>query len=660
MWFTAKTIGKPAPGLATADSSAKNERWHLGPSPGGASGEGDVDFEKELASLGFRRDDASPPMSKDALHGKLMSWSSLEDIDESQIMVSEQDLSNPEFLDQLDAFQSETSDKSAIHEGVRSVDKKDEEIQTLKAEAIRLKREGRQAEALVKYRQAKAIEEEDAILERRVETVRTLARSHQVEVENAPTESVGLLPDSTLDAIVETSTPEVGDGDIDVQDEPRGSAEEARRMAVLLRKQGRVDEALMWLRYAKTKEAPSSSSSQPNSSPGITLEAKMAYQSLEANLRKAMQLSLEEAKRLRVCQPAEAASMMRRYKGYESSLNALASHQSSAHPPPCPAFHWKTVKREVPLQIQQDLGEDSVEITIEKMSNASQLLSQHIGLHVSIHYDLSIPLDNPVKGVTPKVRINKENVNNLVVHYSARYEVPRKKSYAKTLSRKRMRFEIVLHRGFLLKDDVLAIVTLSLQDLVKNHSCGSDELPLCNASGRALGGCLSTQVRIRYPYDGAKTQVIEESILEVEPWAPSKMVEASEALQTPSNNDRFAILNKLEREDPLNVELYLSNDALEKEIERVDAEISKGTDEGLKLDLDLRRSLLQVKLSLLVRRVQNEELSVADYLSQLRERIERDKVLALFCSTGGRRAEALLVMRRVLVMEEEVKGAAEL
>ena len=73
----------------------------------------------------------------------------------------------------------------------------------------------------------------------------------------------------------------------------------------------------------------------------------------------------------------------------------------------------------------------------------------------------------------------------------------------------------------------------------------------------------------------------------------------------------------------------------------------------------IRCDILKVKLAVLVGRVQREEISLDDYISSLQVAVERDKLLAHYCSLSGRNEEALLVMRRVLTMEKEIASASE-
>ncbi|TFJ82506.1 hypothetical protein NSK_006184 [Nannochloropsis salina CCMP1776] len=57
-----------------------------------------------------------------------------------------------------------------------------------------------------------------------------------------------------------------------------------------------------------------------------------------------------------------------------------------------------------------------------------------------------------------------------------------------------------------------------------------------------------------------------------------------------------------------------------------------------------------------VLRVQREEITIDQYVSTLVERVKRDKLLALYCSHQQKRVLAFRVLRRVKIMEEELRG----
>ena len=96
--------------------------------------------------------------------------------------------------------------------------------------------------------------------------------------------------------------------------------------------------------------------------------------------------------------------------------------------------------------------------------------------------------------------------------------------------------------------------------------------------------------------------------------------------------------------------------------------------------MQLRLQMLQSKMQILLYNVQNEILSLDDYLNILRERIKRDQVLAIYLKqstskdnnnsssssngnssngNGNNMQDALRVMKRVKIMQKEVHDAEE-
>ena len=113
---------------------------------------------------------------------------------------------------------------------------------------------------------------------------------------------------------------------------------------------------------------------------------------------------------------------------------------------------------------------------------------------------------------------------------------------------------------------------------------------------------------------------------------------SSTAAPSAASSAQFAILTEKEKSDPLSVELLESNDVLESAIEAVQKEMAallevkkrSEEQEDLLLSLQCRLPVLQSKLIFLVDRVQSEKLTLPDYLEMIKDRLQRDKVLAVY------------------------------
>lgn len=113
---------------------------------------------------------------------------------------------------------------------------------------------------------------------------------------------------------------------------------------------------------------------------------------------------------------------------------------------------------------------------------------------------------------------------------------------------------------------------------------------------------------------------------------------SSTAAPSAAASAQFAILTEKEKSDPFSVELLESNDVLESAIEAVQKEMAallevkkrSEEQEDLLLSLQCRLPVLQSKLIFLVDRVQSEKLTLPDYLEMIKDRLQRDKVLAVY------------------------------
>jgi hypothetical protein len=156
------------------------------------------------------------------------------------------------------------------------------------------------------------------------------------------------------------------------------------------------------------------------------------YKALEKHLEGSKQECLEQAKQLRESFPSEAANKMRLYKRYEEELKRVLEYCNALPTPPqCPTFSWSTRKVEVPSEVNKELGDDVVAVNITRVTDFTSVLSKYVGASISCKYNLGVPIDVPIEGATPRVRIDQLNVSNLPISVEVQHAVQRKKSYSK-------------------------------------------------------------------------------------------------------------------------------------------------------------------------------------------------------------------------------------
>lgn len=241
--------------------------------------------------------------------------------------------------------------------------------------------------------------------------------------------------------------------------------------------------------------------------------------------------------------------------------------------------------------------------------------------------------------------------------------------------------------------------------------------------GKALGGFVDLSLHIRKPFINDELRVKEERVLVIEPWpllhdnpeASSSNVQSSTALPSippptssssaaaapssvsvpssssttipstvstskptedddiilevlplpnpPLSNPLFNDLTDKEKQYPDSIEFIESNDVLDKEISTLQtmlSTMSKDSEDYLTTQIKLQS--LEMKSQFLVYQVQNEIISLEDYLEILRNRIKKDKILAVYCkqlNTKSSLAKAINILKRIKIMENELKTAEE-
>jgi len=253
---------------------------------------------------------------------------------------------------------------------------------------------------------------------------------------------------------------------------------------------------------------------------------------------------------------------------------------------------------------------------------------------------------------------------------------------------------------------------LSYQDFASKCEIGGDLQLLTpdksdtgqySKRAKALGGKLKVTMKVRVPFVEKEVKITEERKLVIGAWpsleatttamttvsSSSTAVAASESSKAvpfsrvggnsvaaeddeekvlPVNKakaeEKFGVhLSEKEKNDPDALDFYVSNDVLEQEIGSLEERLVKGeVAEEEQVTMQLRLQLLRSKLDMLVYAVQNEQLSLDDYLMSLKKRVEQDQYLALYLKTLETTASkklAVKVLKRKKVMEAEVQGAEE-
>jgi hypothetical protein len=411
-----------------------------------------------------------------------------------------------------------------------------------------------------------------------------------------------------------------------------------------------------------------------------------------------------------------ATNSLANYKKYQQELAVLQSRKGMPGARPAP-FRWKTIRIETPVE-NKHLAEDQMELVINNIRDMEATISDQSSRSMSINYSIPLSRDNPISGTVPAGRYI--DGKGLSFGFKAIIPLKRGRSLQIQLERKKATFDIVMHRGYFSSDLTVATVSLSLGDMLTKVDCGGDSLPMTKDGKKSVGGVMSAYIRLRKPLVSPQVMVEEERELIVESWpevlvspsapdttptaagvndseslgigaseASTAVVATSPAIQTsdagavantpagvagsrqPDGSEEISEaakkamadfagrLSDKEMRDPMNVDFLESNDVMDAEVEFLTSQLrTPQLSEDDQFALGLRLQLVQNKLQLLVMSVQNETLSLEDYLTRIRDRLQRDKVLALFCKAAGDMASAVRIMKRIKIMQTEIDNAS--
>lgn len=372
-----------------------------------------------------------------------------------------------------------------------------------------------------------------------------------------------------------------------------------------------------------------------------------------------------------------------------------------------PLFSWKTHRIEERIE-NVDIAENEIRVQIEGLYNIEGLTSSqnHRNIALTVNFGKGSGEKDEVVEVAA---VRSEDGKSVDYRFIRSLPILKRSKLSQQLyARKKITVELLMNKGFFRGQYVVAMAVLPLADLLSKCSVGGD-LPLysidkasdgSNKKGKVIGGVLRMSATIRSPLVTPEVKVTEERELVIEEWPttvsspqqsppppaatrstntaattsppPSTTpTTTSNTASTTSDSQSSARLLELEkqlsnkeRDDPENIEFIESNDVLEQEIHLLETELGSGrvTDENDVLAKRMQLQMLQAKLQILVYSVQNESLSLEEYLTRVRRCIERDKRLALYqklLNTPESKTIALRLMKRVKVMENELKNAEE-
>jgi hypothetical protein len=436
---------------------------------------------------------------------------------------------------------------------------------------------------------------------------------------------------------------------------------------------------------------------------------------LENALNSAMKDSLKEAQILLPTDRTASANKLKNYKRYQQDLHVLASRRGLPGAEPAP-FKWMSIEKDTVVE-NLDIGDDQLVLIIEAVSGLEMSLVGQTSRTITVTYDLGLPKEMPITG-----KINgKVDANGCAVlkFQSCLPIIKRNRSMQTNVRKTKATFEVALTRGVFFSNLDLGTATLSLADLNTKCECGGI-LPLEKSSSSSTGkkitacsaGSMTVFVKMRKPVAAPEVVKSVERTLVLEGWpslghvyrsptaaasvvsslhndqkvteephsdesntSPVGLVSATRAKvpsSQPKANADFAVLSDREKSDPCSSEFLESNDVLEAEIASDSAAVAEiesrpasthsEEEESSLFTMKLRLQLMTTKLNMLVSSVQNEVLTLEQYVDNLKARLGRDRILAQYLLVVSRQPEPpegtshnlASLTKRINIMQKEI------
>ncbi len=329
---------------------------------------------------------------------------------------------------------------------------------------------------------------------------------------------------------------------------------------------------------------------------------------------------------------------------------------------PPPVFHYEKVKVKEEIKFDS-IDENSIKMEIRaatdlKPAKESGLSPEDLNSFVVCKFELGdseSTFTTEVRKKSSAPQFNQENFFKID---------GRSKATIRKIKAGKINFTLY-HKRFLLSAIEIGHGDLKLKELA-NRAEIVEAVKLRGAEGRKAGE-IQISVKVKKPFETPDIREVEREIIVVDEFFDSEE-KKSEATQPPAvkveTSEVAAALppgvSESDLVDPHQISDIFSNDALEAEIELIQAKLSQSSGNAEESQ-ELRERLLQAQtqLTVLVTAVQNGNLSLDRYLEKLKESIKFGQSVAVALNQRGKKSDAILVLRRVNIMKKEVQTAEE-
>ncbi|RLO13281.1 hypothetical protein DYB28_010083 [Aphanomyces astaci] len=587
------------------------------------------------------------------------------------IHVTDDDLDDPQFdamLQHIDQGKyTERSKSTALDDAL------DDDIAALKHRAMQLKQANRVPEALAMLKRARAIEAKaaadmvsssvvgnpdtislsvDAI--NKVPTHDDMSSDHVTLAETGGSlavaddntiEDIALRPRTSSSQLIDEFEEEEGEGEpfhdavsappppsiMSVQEQVNA----AKTLAVALKKQGNIHDALVQLRLAKDLEA----TLQANS--GATLydqqQRANAFESIEKQLVEFGNECRVQATRLLSIDRGRAQDQLNLHKTYVAALETLRTARADPRQPP-PSTH---VEERVDMEehVNVDVPVDRVQLSVLQMRSTSPATTAK---DLFVKLLLNVPSQNPHELTTATARGSAAGL--YTYNAVSVFPIQRNRGLQKLVELRKAQVEVFTAAGFFTPAQSVGKVTLPLSPLLTAAEiyCW---LPVM-VNRRPCGLDVQIRIKLNVPLRDKEFRPVKTRVFVVDSYPPTTQ-------QTPATTppaipvDVRAIAAAAP--PPSTAAKRKASVVSERTTDDDDDDDPHAVDKIVSYDV-ICQELLEID-------IQTGKLTEAMYVDLLNAAIITDTALARSLHHQGRKLDGARVLHRVKVMQQEVASA---
>eukprot|EP01038_Epipyxis_sp_PR26KG_P006385 gene6385-8795_t len=431
-----------------------------------------------------------------------------------------------------------------------------------------------------------------------------------------------------------------------------------------------------------------------------------AFSPLEDALTEAMSIALSSAKQFEPIDKKVAIEKMKEYKYYQQELTVLRSRRQVQGAIPA-LFRWITTTKETTTE-NLDIGEDQVKLEVTGAYNLEGCLENDYAIgksySISINYTTEINKDNITTGTIPAN--NYKNGNKIIANSilplsdivtksesggilpllapaATHAEIGGKKSKAvggSLHASVKVRFPLIGIEKKIIEERKLKIDPWSESDFssiphnisqpTNNQQPNPDTIQVIDNNTKQEDKIIIKQTQIKSNTKDSNSNENNNN--------NSNSNNINVVNNNKTSNNKQNILSQetevivpipqglVEADvlDPFGSNQLESNDVMESEINIIENKLANNLifDEDELFNEQIRLQTIKIKLQILIQNVQENKIEMDDYLQNLRNRIEKDRLLANYfkeLKTSEGTAIAIKIMKRMKIMKDEIKGAEE-